>query len=65
MTPKPIVAKLHADITRALSQPAVAERWASLGAEMSRATPEQFDQTIREEISTFTKSARAAKIQPE
>ena len=64
-TPRPVVAKLHADISRALSVPAVAERWASLGAEMSRATPEQFDQTIREEIATFTKSARAAKIQPE
>lgn len=64
-TPRPIVAKLHADISRALSQPQAAERWASLGAEMSRATPEQFDRTIRDEIATFTRSARAAKIQPE
>lgn len=64
-TPKPIVAKLHTDILRALSQPSVAERWASLGAELSRATPEQFDQTIRDEIVTFTRSARIAKIQPE
>jgi len=64
-TPRSIVAKLHADITRALSQPSAAERWAALGAEMSRAAPEQFDQTIRDEINTFTRSARAAKIQPE
>ena len=51
--------------TRALALPAVAERWASLGAETSQATPEQFDRTIREEIATFTRSARAANIQPE
>jgi tripartite-type tricarboxylate transporter receptor subunit TctC len=64
-TPRPLVNRLHADIARALTVPAVAERWASLGAETSQATPEQFDRTIREEIATFTRSARAANIQPE
>jgi len=38
---------------------------AALGAEVPRATPEQFDQIVRDDIATFTRSARAAKIQPE
>lgn len=64
-TPRAVVNKLHADIMQVLAQPAAAERWAALGAELSRATPEQFDGIVRDEISTFTQSARSAGIKPE
>ena len=64
-TPRAIVMKLNADIMRILEQPSIAARWAALGAEVPRATPEQFDQIVRDDIATFTRSARAAKIQPE
>ena len=64
-TPRALVMRLNADITRILEQPAVAARWAALGAEVPRTTPDQFDQIVRDDIATFTRSARAAKIQPE
>jgi tripartite-type tricarboxylate transporter receptor subunit TctC len=64
-TPRAVVARLHADITRALAQPDAVKRLASLGAEASRSTPEQFDRTIREDIATYNKAARAAGIRPD
>ncbi|MFM9969460.1 MAG: tripartite tricarboxylate transporter substrate-binding protein, partial [Burkholderiales bacterium] len=64
-TPRALVQKLHADITRILEQPSVAAKWAALGAEVPRATPEEFDKIVRDDVATFVKSGRVAKIQPE
>lgn len=61
-TSRPVLAKLHQEITRILNLPDVKQRWAALGAEPAPSMPEQFNKLIAEEIATNTKLARAANI---
>ena len=48
-TPRDIVAKLNAEVNRALQSPEVKERLAKLGTEPMAMTPEQFDKFVAEE----------------
>lgn len=61
-TPRPIIARLNKDISRVLTLPELAQRWADLGAQAAPNTPEQFDKMIAAEVALITKLARAAKI---
>lgn len=54
-TPKPIVNKLHAEITKALNLPDVRERLAATGSEPGDLTPERFGAFIRNEIVKWSK----------
>jgi tripartite-type tricarboxylate transporter receptor subunit TctC len=47
--PQAIVAKLNAEINKAIVSPAMRERFAAVGAEPAPVTPEQFGQLIRRE----------------
>ena len=64
-TPRAIVAKLHAEVTRALQEPDAREQFAKLGLISPPTTPEEFDQFIRGEIATYREIARAAGIKAE
>ncbi|MFS0758232.1 tripartite tricarboxylate transporter substrate binding protein [Noviherbaspirillum sp. 1P10PC] len=64
-TPREIVAKLHAEVQKALASEDVKERFAKLGAEVWTLPPEQFDQYIREEISVNSKLVKDAGIAPQ
>ncbi len=61
-TPKDIVAKLHADITRALSAPGVPEKLTAFGFDVIGGTPEQFAALIKSDISRFGKLIKEAGI---
>jgi len=61
-TPKDIVAKLHAEITRILGLPDVRERLSGLGAEIVASTPAEFAAYLRSEIDKWSKVARAANV---
>jgi len=61
-TPRPIIARLNAEITRILNLPDVRTRWTSLGTEPIPTTPEAFDKLIAEQIGALTKLARAANV---
>jgi tripartite-type tricarboxylate transporter receptor subunit TctC len=61
-TPRPIVAKLNAEVSRILNLPESKERWNAIGAEPVPMAPEAFDAYIREQIALFTKLAKAANI---
>ena len=54
-TPREIVAKLNAEIARALTLPDVKERLAREGAETAPNAPEQFGRFIQSEIAKFAK----------
>ena len=54
-TPKEIVAKLNAEISRALTLPDVKERLAREGAETAPNSPEQFGRFVQSEIAKFAK----------
>ena len=61
-TPKEIVAKLNADIVRALNDPEVKKRLLENGAEAMPGTPDQFGKTLRSEIAKWGKVVKAANI---
>lgn len=54
-TPKEIISKLNAEISKILKMPAVKERLASNGAEVMSSTPDQFLKFIKEEIDNTGK----------
>ncbi|HTN26716.1 MAG TPA: tripartite tricarboxylate transporter substrate-binding protein, partial [Burkholderiales bacterium] len=61
-TPKEIVAKLNADIVKALNDPEVKKRLLENGAEAMPGTPDQFAKTLRSEIAKWGKVVKAANI---
>jgi len=61
-TPKEIVAKLNADIVKALNDPEVKKRLLENGAEAMPGTPDQFAKTLRSEITKWGKVVKAANI---
>ena len=57
-TPKDIVTKLNADVTRALQLPDVREKFAGLGAESMPMPTDQFAVYLRAEIAKFAKAIK-------
>jgi tripartite-type tricarboxylate transporter receptor subunit TctC len=62
-TPKEIVARLNAEVVKALNTPEVKERFTVLGADAWTLSPEQFDAYIREEIKTNAVLVKAAGLE--
>jgi tripartite-type tricarboxylate transporter receptor subunit TctC len=61
-TPRPIVAKLHADTVKALADPDVKKKFADLGVVAVSSTPEQFSAFIRQEMDKYAKLIKEANI---
>ncbi len=64
-TPRAIVNKLNAEITRILAIPEVKQRVVALGADTVPMTPAEFDQLIAEQIEMTTALAKRAGIKPQ
>jgi tripartite-type tricarboxylate transporter receptor subunit TctC len=60
LTPKEIVARLHAEIVSALKRPEVRERLASEAAEPVGNTPEEFQNFIKAEIARWAPVVKAS-----
>lgn len=63
-TPRALVLRLNRDLQRAIAQPDVKERFATLGLEPQGSTPEEFGKVIREDIERWTRVVKAAKLAP-
>ncbi len=57
-TPKPVIAKLHGEIARALLSPEVRERIASFGFEPVGNTPEEFGEFVKADIARWARVAK-------
>lgn len=64
-TPKAVVAKLNAEINKALSAPDVRQRLQDAGIEAGGGTSQQFTDFIQSEMVKWAKVAKDAGIQPE
>jgi tripartite-type tricarboxylate transporter receptor subunit TctC len=64
-TPADVIARLHAEVTRALKAPEMIEKLAFDGAEPVGTTPSEFAAHIKSELEKWTKVARDAKIEPQ
>jgi len=63
--PKPILAKVNAEVARTLQSPDVRKLFERDGADVVASTPEQFGAALRAEIAKWTKVAKAAGIKIE
>src|SRR6185295_16430476 len=61
-TPKPIAAKLNADIVKALNDPVVKKRLLDAGCEARPTTQEEFGRFLHAEIVKYTKVVKDANI---
>jgi tripartite-type tricarboxylate transporter receptor subunit TctC len=64
-TPRPIIAKLNAEVTRALQSADMKDRLAVLGSEPMSMKPDQFDAFLRQEYVALGKVMREAGAQPQ
>jgi len=64
-TPKPLIERLHHEVTRAARSREIAEQFARQGAEVSLSTPEAFAATLKAEVEKWGKVVRAAGIEPQ
>ncbi len=64
-TPKPIVAKLHDEVQKALQTKEVRERMSAVGGEVVPGSAEMFASLIRSERQRYTKLVKEANIQPD
>ncbi|MPW22046.1 tripartite tricarboxylate transporter substrate binding protein [Paraburkholderia sp. CNPSo 3157] len=63
-TPPEVVAKINADLNKALALPEVKEKLQSLGYDPDPSTPAQFQETVNKEFAKWGKVCKDAGIQP-
>jgi tripartite-type tricarboxylate transporter receptor subunit TctC len=63
--PKDIIAKINAESVKALSEPEMAKRFSSQGAEPAPSTPEELGKFMRDEYEDWKKVIKAANIKLE
>ena len=64
-TPKAVVARLHAEVQKALQTPEVRDRMTAVGGEVLPATAEQFGALIRSDHIRYAKVVQTANIKPD
>ena len=64
-TPRPIVDKLNAEVTKALASPEVRSKLLDLGAEPSPMPVAEFTIWVQQEVNKWTRLVKEAGIQPE
>jgi tripartite-type tricarboxylate transporter receptor subunit TctC len=64
-TPKPVVARLNADIHKALQDPGVVKRLEGVGFEITYGTPEEFTAYIKSETKKWAKVVKASGAKPD
>ena len=62
-TPPEVVRKLHSEFAKAIANPALRAKLASLGFDLVGAGPEEFDNLIKTDVARLGKLVRAAGIQ--
>jgi tripartite-type tricarboxylate transporter receptor subunit TctC len=64
-TPPGIVARLNSEMTKALAQPAVAERLAGAGLIPTGGTPEAMAASLKDDVAKFATLVKSIGIKPE
>ena len=64
-TPKEVIAKLNAEVNKALAAPDVREKLAAAGIQPAGGSPQQFADFIQSEMTRWGKVAKDAGVQPE
>jgi tripartite-type tricarboxylate transporter receptor subunit TctC len=59
-TPAPVIAKLNAEITKVLAEPALRERFATQGLEVVTGTPQQFGEFVKRDTERWREAVAAS-----
>lgn len=62
-TPKPVLDRLHAELTKTLAVPEAQQSFANIGAEVLTSTPTEFAALIKAELAKYSKVVREARVQ--
>jgi tripartite-type tricarboxylate transporter receptor subunit TctC len=63
-TPRPIVERLAAAMKKAVTAPAIRERFVASGIDPKSNTPDEFAAMVKSEVSRYRELAKAAGVQP-
>ena len=63
--PPELVAKINADVRKALADPTVKERLANGGSDVMSMTSEEFSRLVRREMDDYAKVLKAAGVKPQ
>jgi len=64
-TPKPVVDRLNAEITKAVSSPDLRKAWAEQGAVPMTMTPDEFGHFLREDIEKWARVVKISGARPD
>jgi tripartite-type tricarboxylate transporter receptor subunit TctC len=64
-TPKPIVDRLNRELLKALKQPDVRQRFASIGAEVVGSSPDELGKYLQSETTRWAKVVQDRNIKPD
>ena len=64
-TPRPIVDRLNAEITRAVNAPEMREAWAKQGATAMSMTPDEFARFMRDDIEKWARIVKISGARPD
>jgi tripartite-type tricarboxylate transporter receptor subunit TctC len=64
-TPKPIVERLNAEITRATNAPEMKEAWTRQGATALSMTPDEFGRYMRDDIEKWARVVKISGAKPD
>jgi tripartite-type tricarboxylate transporter receptor subunit TctC len=64
-TPKAIVDRLNAEITRAVNSPELKKSWADQGAVPMSMTPDEFGRFMREDIEKWSRIVKISGARPD
>jgi tripartite-type tricarboxylate transporter receptor subunit TctC len=65
VTPGEVIARLNAEIGKALATPDLRDRFAKIGVDPALGTPGELQQVIRQEMQLWSKVIKATGIKPE
>ena len=64
-TPRNIIAKLNAEIVKAIEKPPIAQRLSDSGLQPAPSTPAELDQFVKQQLNAWGRKIKDAGIQPE
>jgi tripartite-type tricarboxylate transporter receptor subunit TctC len=64
-TPQPVIARLNAEVVKAIANPAVRDKMIGFGLAPQSSTPEQLGAMLREDIARWTPIIKAAGLKLE
>ena len=64
-TPRAVIAKLNAEVVKAIEKPAVNQRLLDVGLQPAASSPAELDQFVKEQLKAWGKKIKDAGIQPE